>query len=123
MNKTINFELSKRLTDLWLLWEINNNYLYYQNNETWNYEIVDRYEIIWDRAYICNTLTIEEAIEFFNKNKIDIIFTYKNQVCYGSDLLNINWFVNYSNSNKIKAIEEIIEELLDNNLLWIENKK
>ena len=157
MNKTINFELSKRLTDLGLLdnietefvnitdwsiherdWEPNpqtytvatEELLYGLNFESTKYnnlqDIINDKDISIEINY--KTLTLEEAIEFLDKdiNWWNImIWKFENQ-----------WHIEYNDDNFIntidatnfwdtllEAIEKMIKCLLDNNLLWIENKK
>ena len=126
MTKVLKFELSKRLNDLWLLDNIKSNYLYYQHNETWNYEIVDRYEIIWDRTYICKTLTLEEAIEFLPCSiKWFVLHIKKNYPCraweyfiYYEDINGqLLWYKFLGEKTPIEAIEKMLDYLLDNNLL------
>ena len=113
--KTINFELSKRLNDLWLLDNMETEYWYEYDNETKNCDI--NYFLPFNKNIICKTLTLDESIEFI-KNYNNTLIDFR---------LCINYWEYYIISNCkhyyfrwktfIEAIEKMIEFLLDNNLL------
>lgn len=112
--KTINFELSKRLNEKWLLDNIETEYIYADiwlkleknlNNELEN---------------TIKTLTFEEVIEFLIDKWFSIKFwkNYKFQsqgVRFEIYLKKIDKYSHWD--TLIEAIEKILEYLLDNNLL------
>lgn len=125
--KKINFNLAKRLNELGLLDNINTEYAY---NKSW---------WLWDpfykKRYIYKTLTTEEALEFLPDNIVWIYWALfnlvidKNKDWYLIDYKNnkhwywyIKWWKYFENNNTrltlIEAIEQMIEFLIDNNLLW-----
>lgn len=115
--KTIKFELSKRLNELWFLDNINPLWIY-AKLENW-YTPINEYSYMEELDY--KTLTIEEAIEFLPK-EIDKHFLnfwplfdiwY---VQYQHWLWYINHWVKWT--TLLEAVENMIEYLLDNNLLW-----
>ena len=114
MIKTINFELSKRLTE----WG------YLDNIET-EYEMNDYWKIvIWESDY--KTLTLEEAIEVLPNNfSLDNYWYHlqmgKKYIWY---FKNVTYCLNSKNpiqeftwNTLLEAIEKMLEYLLDNNLL------
>lgn len=105
--KTINFELSKRLNELWLLNNIETEYKLW---EYWVFVITWFEPIVWPKLY--KTLTLEEAIEFL-PNWISMQKDWWDYIYYYVDYI---W--NFVSSNHIEAIEKMIEYLLDNKLLW-----
>jgi len=119
--KTINFELSKRLSDLWLLDNIETEYLYQllpnTKNDWWKKEkLVNNWNWKW-RIY--KTLTLEEAIEFLSKYNYEFSIIFKkNKISkkYEYHIKDMEWNI-WINENLFLAIEEWIEYLLDNNLL------
>lgn len=111
---TINFELSKRLNDLWLLDNIKTEYWYEYDNETKNYNI--DYFLPFNKNIICKTLTLEEAIEFLP----DSIMITKHNNCNEKYLIDYNtddYNEDFSWKTLLEAIEKMLEYLLDNNLL------
>lgn len=125
MSKTINFELSKRLNDLWLLDEIETEYIYWINTK-WEpniSKIYNHYNWI-DKLYpveYYKTLTLEEAIEFLPKELIlnwnNCNPYFNNTNCWYSDS-KYNIIHREKWKNIIEAIQKMIEYLLNNNLLW-----
>ena len=108
--KTINFELSKRLNDLWLLDDIETEYFY----RTWDNVLYNWNP--WDWPNWIKTLTLEEAIEFLP----DWYMVLKNNWKFIIENLNdyINPLYKWKHFNTLlEAIEDRIEYLLDNNLL------
>lgn len=125
--KTINFELSKKLSDLWLLDDIQTEYIY-TKIDIWfwniNYDIIEwKYFNIndWD----IKTLTLEEWIKILPK-KISFedydlflfldFFDKKLFYWLYSDLDEYNISFKYKET-LLEAIEKMLEYLLDNNLL------
>jgi len=121
MAKCINFELSKRLYDNWLL---SFNWLdysrYFRIDSEWNSLAIckhnDDYNEYLETYKEYPSLTLEEAIEFLPK----ILDWFKIKI----DFENNNWNVYYFSQNFIwkwttllEAIEKMIEYLLDNNLI------
>ena len=131
--KTINFELSKRLNDLWLLDNIETEYWYFEQWDLFNIE-----EIFWKKYYIqkwdwlYKTLTLEEAIEFmpiyikwkykFNYEKFNKVVPYSNMRKWDKHWIkytyNWEWYIQYWKT-LLEAIEEMLEWLLNN---WLLNK-
>lgn len=108
--KTINFELSKRLNDLWLL----------DNIETKTMLVDDRYSNWFFNWKYYKTLTLEEAIEFILKNvKVEFRNMISLQIFFRKDWIHycIDWIWEWIWESQIEAIEKILEYLLDNNLL------
>lgn len=119
--KTINFELSKRLNDLWLLDNIETEFYY--SSEITDIDII-RKKLNIGYWRLLNTdipaLTLEEAIEFL-KNKIQ----KRNE--FNDFRISILWyeyecyFIYYDFvwewKTLLEALELLIELLLDNNLL------
>lgn len=122
--KTINFELSKRLNDLWLLDNIETQCIYFRHKyfKKWEYILEDFiWNIIYDKKNCedkIKTLTLEEAIEFlWDKYFMQISWWWFNKNIYNICIIiktnNIQW----EWETLLEAIEKIIEYLLDNNLL------
>ena len=107
--KTISFELSKTLNDLWLLNNIETEYWLYKNP---NWDII----VCWyEDNNIWKTLTLEEAIIF--------IWNIK---WLSSKLIVFEWWytwtnnkidINISNTDLLLITEWYIEYLIDNNLI------
>lgn len=127
--KTINFELSKRLNDLWLLDDIETEYFYYKpykDKDKWH--IWPNSIVYWIDRWDIKTLTLEEAIEFLPK-KLEvetisfqemILFMNKNEIWYYCRDLQ-DTIINYIWKTLLEAIENMITYLLDNNLLTKDN--
>lgn len=101
--RTINFELSKRLNDLWLLDNIETKCSFFKK----------------ESKEVIKTLTLEEAIEFLNDNNFILKFRKDND-----KRLKYNYYVEsnrigiYPSWNSyIKCIEDLLEYSLTNNLL------
>jgi len=127
--KTINFELSKRLTEWLYLDNIETEFKYYK---MWDEYILlhktEFYKSDWDNI---KTLTLEEAIEFlpiyikrkykFNCEKFNNIIPFSNMKKWDkywvSYIYNWEWYIQYSKT-LLGAIEKMLEYLLDNNLIW-----
>ena len=122
--KTINFELSKILTKLWLLDNIETEYFYsanwlYQNWRWWNRDGVEYWWIkykLYDNEKI-KTLTLEEAIEFLKQYTKEQNF--KIETNDYMNLWSIYWQITpiFREKTLLEAIEKLLEFLLDNNLL------
>ena len=116
--KTINFELSKRLNDLWLLDNIETEYCYNIDWDllSWFYAKKEYNQIVY------KTLTLEEAIDFLptyilkHKRAKKYFQIYRNKDWYNIWYEFIHW--EFSKKTLLEAIEKMIEYLLDNNLLW-----
>lgn len=121
--KTLNFELSKRLNDLWLLDNIETEYWIEYDNENQNNDIT--YYLPFNKNIICKTLTLEEAIEFLPNSIL-----YKENKYYCLNIFrNLHWeyLLDYSFSGIVlhseeeeillEAVEKMLEYLLNNNLL------
>lgn len=111
--KTINFELSKRLNDLWLLDNIETEWkIQLLPTKIWNkwnkWRLVKNWNWKWK---IYKTLTLEEAIEFL-PNWISMQKDWGEYIYYYFDYI---W--NFSSKNHIEVIEKLLEYLLDNDLL------
>ena len=123
--KTINFELSKRLNDLWLLDNIETEYIYREsiNPELYICSTVFITDwILYDTDMSYNdykTLTLEEAIEFLKQFwELKIILTnYRCNIYLIWNKL-IKWEnIHISTDTNLEAIEKMLEYLLNNNLL------
>ena len=119
--KTLNFEISKRLDELWVLYNIITKYKLQQlpnkkNNWWLSPKIVKNWNWKWR---IFKTLTVEEAIEFISNIIINNISDININI---NNWYTINWSKNtYDNfywKTLLEAIEGMIYFLLDNNLLW-----
>ena len=136
--KTINFELSKRLSEWWYLDNLNTEKAFYfqEDKESWVFFIewnwlyiwnykntikfknVDWEPIEWDKL-ITKTLTLEEAIELLPSGTriiMDIQSDWTKQYIWN----NIEWLFNnlyFQYNTLIELIENMLEYLLDNNLL------
>ena len=141
--KTINFELSKRLNERWLLNNIDTEYLIYKNKKwivsieenkkltTWTSFNEIQKECIALKEEIYKTLTLEEAIEFmpiyikwkykFNYEKFNKVVPYSNMRKWDKHWIkytyNWEWYIQYWKT-LLEAIEEMLEWLLNNKLLW-----
>lgn len=121
MKKCINFELSKKLNELWLLDNIDTEYWYWHSWAIFTmYQLEtstrERAKDVWIK-----TLTLEEAIEFLPKHinlwewlaPLNYNFYYKT--------IQYIWprYIYFTNSWKtlLEAIENLILDLLENNLL------
>lgn len=133
--KTINFELSKKLNDLWLLDNIETKYFYnafYIWDDT--FEDKDYKWEKWINKYnkykdSIKTLTLEETIEFLPIQIDNYYFVlWKNDGWYWCNylekdedelyILNKALFINNCNKTTLlEAIEKMLEYLLDDNLL------
>lgn len=128
MIKTISFELSKRLDELWLLRDVETEFIYTKRDIWfWNidYDIIEwKYFNLddWD----IKTLTTDEALEFLPL----FIPTYNCMKClwrYEDKWIVWYWYQNQIDQfpkwqTPIEAIEKMITYLLDNNLIWPINK-
>lgn len=120
MTKTISFELSKRLNELWLLDDIETEYIYWYNLY-WEWDV---YELVLSKEYPFTkvdykTLTLEEAIEFLPFIEKSALEIKKHQKYYSIWYPLISKKINFIHWNTlIVTIERLIEYLLDNNLLW-----
>lgn len=113
--KTLNFEISKRLNDLWLLDNIETEKVYLVHSEWYDLEDYNHY-LPWD----IKTLTTEEAIEFlpkfilekqnFRDDEWNILLIWYNIKYWDFETWLMKQF--------IFAIEKLLEYLLNNNLLW-----
>lgn len=142
--KTIDFELSKKLNDLWLLDNIDTEYVYHKIIkwiDEWKYVIIINHELEWKTKTDIKTLTIEEAIEFLPRTisvdkdyfwkapigRIHILWhkdTKEWSVWYTiieSQLLVLeNWdVVDIEWQTLLEAIENLLYFLLEN---WLLNK-
>lgn len=119
--KTIWFELSKKLNDLWLLDNIETEYWYAESWWLHNYkaEIEDRPEMI-------KTLTLEETIEFLNNNKITFLIENSPYYSWNEKISILIKYINWKlldfeievfSKTLLEATESIITKLLENNLL------
>lgn len=115
--KTINFKLSERLNEKWLLDNRDTEYVYHKS---WTrkeniFENKNHLEINW----FIKTLTFEEAIEFLPliDNSVLDFAKLKNKYRIWYPLISekIN-FIHWK--TLLEAIEKMIEYLLDNDLLW-----
>lgn len=119
MTKTISFELSKRLDELWLLRDIETEYVIdICTNIVWELKYaIDEEDIFWISWYI-KTLTTDEAIEFILNNIWDYwsIQLWKNDVSF----FPIDWekIQFYHSRINTQILEKMITYLLDNNLIW-----
>jgi len=121
--KTINFELSKRLTEWWYLDNIETEYCY--SSYKWENDFIllewYKYNTInedWDEYDMIKTLTISEALDFLPNNiywcknlqmgKQEARYTY-----WDED----DWAIYFYGETLLEAIEKLITHLLDNNLL------
>lgn len=114
--KTINFELSKRLKDLWLLDNIETKYSYWYFNFNWDdiVKIFNNSELIESHFEKYKTLTLEEAIEFIWKKMCQMELLYPNAwMWYLQTVLKWPTF----QWDLIEVFEQFIEYLLDNNLI------
>jgi len=124
--KTINLELSKRLTEGWYLEDVETDY-YRMENIFWDYVLWDKIDKSkfypeWDKV---KTLTLEEAIEFLPKKHPKYKEYYLRMMLYDK-----TWYVEYWMCEPcetmwsacwktlLEAIEKMLEHLLDNDLLW-----
>lgn len=119
MSKVLNFELSKRLNDLWLLDDIETEYVI----EIWTV-IVWEYKYAIDKkdcfcvSWYYKTLTLEEAIEFLPFIEKSALEIKKHQKYYSIWYPLISQKINFVHWNTLLiTIERLIEYLLDNNLL------
>ena len=122
MIKTINFELSKRLTEY--LDNIETEYCY--SSYKWEDDFIllewFKYGTIdtdWDEYDMYKTLTFSEAIEFLAEQLYELNITYrKNKISkvFEYHIKDITWNI-WINSKLILALEQSIEYLLDNNLV------
>ena len=104
--KTLWFKISKKLSDLWLLDNIETEYIY-----DINYNL-RKYNTRWDYLFFIKTLTEIEARKFI---KLDTLPEYaRNRIT----TLYTQWFNCWK--TLLEAIEEMLEYLLDNDLLWKE---
>jgi len=129
--KTLSFELSKRLNDLWLLDDIETEYIFQEwviktlwkwwaLTKEWDWIIIiKKYLEKYEWLIFYKTLTLEEAIEFlpsFNLEKINFKDEEWNVVLRSYNI--ILWdFETWKMKKLIFAIEKYFEYLLDNNLL------
>lgn len=157
----IKFELAKKLNELWLLDNIDTEFVY---NDYWTIYFADDIKFVDTRKecnkihncepyyifhnansyaiqnqknewFIYKTLTTEEALEFLPDNIVWVYWALfnlvidKNRDWYLIDYKNykhwywhIKWGKYFKNNNTrlplIEAIEQIIENLIDNNLIW-----
>lgn len=119
MTKTINFELSKKLNDLWLLDRINTEH-YLMENIFWDYVLWTEINqsTFYPKWKKYKTLTLEEAIEFLvNKWSRLWIMMYEYPKIKWVWKNIVNPFDVISYISDIKNIEKMIEYLIDNNLL------
>jgi hypothetical protein len=112
--KTIRLELSKELSEKWLLDDIETEYYFYKN-PNWEYAIIyypDDPE--WINGY--KALNLEEAIEFIWKNMCQMKLLYPNAWKWIMDLQfaedNIKW------NSLIEVFEQFIEYLLTEWMIW-----
>ena len=141
--KTINFELSKRLTEWGYLDNIETEYYINYNNSIFTKEYINenlmcrRIEILssikWSyiNEDVFKTLTLEEALDFLPNIKDYDLELRKREVAYRAldkEIIINEWWRNiqYYNLKTLKycnwktlleAIEKMIEYLLNNNLL------
>jgi len=132
--KTINFELSKRLNDLWLLDNIETEFKYYKMWDTYiSLHESEFYKSDWDNI---KTLTLEKAIEFLpwkiNMPKYHRWYLWDDVLCIlaiepKDDHIEVKYnhwnmwtYIWQSWKTPLEAIEKMIEYLLDNNLIWQE---
>ena len=119
--QTINFELSKRLNDLWLLDNIETKYIYflvmkykdspvkptlYKTEQRWSICITsDCKYFVWD----FKTLTLSEAMEFLR------VLSLKNRYKFSIDIskneVEINWLM-IANVEKWESLLEAIEKII-----------
>lgn len=128
MKKTISFELSKRLNELWLLDNIETKYVI--NIET--KELLTNDYVNFPSIYDTKTLTLQEAIEFLpyrikNNQNFYLLHFRKTEVFwvnqfnidyYKWDNYNIwlfYWEINWE--TLLESVEKMITYLLDNNLI------
>lgn len=129
MTKTISFDLSKRLDELWLLRDVETEYVFQEwiKSTIWKWTIIFSWDWIFKIKSIkelhkwwyifYKTLTTDEAIEFlpewFWLKKIDwrYLFLFYRKCEYRV------W-----EENLINWIENFIKFLLDNKLIWPTNK-
>ena len=118
--KTISLELSKRLNELWLLDNIETEYIYRRFPTNTEFELTNEKEDYWLKPEeIYNTLILEEAIEFLPETICDdyVLCISKKGVYYDNYFKEpIKRFTEWE--SLLDAIEKMIEYLLDNNLLW-----
>ena len=121
--KTINFELSKRLNDLWLLDNVETEYWIEYDNEYHNHYIT--YYLPFNKNIICKTLTLEEAIEtLFAWTSIYFRWWRWNWTRWSIDIYSDSIISHlledepeFEWETLLGAIEKMLEYLLDNNLL------
>lgn len=118
--KTVNFEISKRLNELWLLDNIETGYSYRK-------DLIDRipnkyFVLKWymEDAWDIKTLTLEESIEFIPYSLLIENRKYKDEqwiTRINSYTIQTDYYLTWNKKQLIFAIEEMISYLLDNNLL------
>lgn len=147
----IKFELAKKLNELWLLDNIDTEFVY---NDYWTIYFADDIKFVDTRKecnkihncepyyifhnansyaiqnqknewFIYKTLTTEEVVEFLPKTYIDKDWLiYRLTIIRDSKWLIMYWDeqdntkVNSTWETFLEAIEQMIEFLIDNNLLW-----
>lgn len=147
----IKFELAKKLNELWLLDNIDTEFVY---NDYWTIYFADDIKFVDTRKecnkihncepyyifhnansyaiqnqknewFIYKTLTTEEVVEFLPKTYIDKDWLiYRLTIIRDSKWLIMYWDeqdntkVNSTWETFLEAIEQMIEILIDNNLLW-----
>jgi len=117
MTNTIWLELSKRLTDLWLLDNIETEFSYDNNWYLYN-NLQKEFEDKYKKFY--KTLTVKEAIDFIVYNIIvEFPNSFSIEIFKRKDWIHyyISWIWEWIGETQIEAIEEVLEYLLDNNLL------
>jgi len=125
MTKTLNFELSKRLTEWWYLDNIETEYHY---TVCWLWKKIKSWKLEYTEDI--KTLTLEEAIDFLpeyicedcyeliiKKKEIFYINRFKPNNCYEVITMDRYLPARFKWETLFEAIEKMIEYLLNNNLL------
>ena len=112
--ETINFELSKKLNELGLLDDIDTEYYH---NKLWM-TVIDKYDRKGkEKEWHIKTLTLEEAIELL-PDCIEITKHNNDKDKYLIDYNSDDYNESFYWKTLLEAIENVLEFLLDNNLLW-----
>ena len=121
MKKTISFELSKRLDELWLLRDIETEYEYLLILKHENSPIEPSLYETTKKQYVCTTADVKYFKGWFKtlttdeSNKIIKFNTLPEYVRNHIITLYIQWFNNWK--TLLEAKEKMITYLLDNNLI------
>ena len=117
--KTINFELSKKLYEKWLLKFKQYEYSrFFRVDDEWNSLAVckNSYNEFLEEYKEYPTMALEEAIKFLPR---EILWweLQMNKTCIWYEWAKTIWLLKFCWKTLLEAIEKMLEYLLDNNLL------